>query len=123
MAWKNTTELAEKPIISELTVAFYGNIEELLFYRAVKALREAQEQFPDNQEDAAAAVWSTAVSYRSKLVDWLENHQTSISQLEKYQKHFPNEMIKGTKINFKVAGETDELLVQLINGRGQYLLA
>lgn len=122
MAWTNTLKLAEHPIISELTVGYFGDINQPLFYRVVKALREAQDQFPAGSADAAAAVWSTAVSYRSLLVDWLESHNTSVDKLAKYQKHFPKELVGKSKITFDVAGQTDELLMQVINGRGQILL-
>ena len=122
MSWTNTVQLAEHPIISELTVGYFGDIKNPLFYRAVKALREAQDQFPAGSADAAAAVWSTAVSYRSSLVDWLESHNASVDKLAKYQKHFPKELVGKSKITFDVAGQTDELLMQVVNGRGQILL-
>lgn len=122
MSWTNTLQLAEIPVISSINIAYFGDIKNPLFYRAVKALREAQDQFPVGSEDAAAAVWSTAVSYRSLLVDWLESHNASVDKLAKYQKHFPKELVGKSEITFDVAGQTDELLMHVVNGRGQILL-
>lgn len=122
MSWTNTLQLAETPVISTINIAYFGDIKNPLFYRAVKALREAQDQFPADSADTAAAVWSTAVSYRSLLVDWLESHNTSVDKLAKYQKHFPKELVGKSKITFDVAGQTDELLMHVVNGRGQILL-
>ena len=123
MAWTNTLQLAEHPIILELDdTAVYGDINDPLFYRAVKALREAQAQFPDNKEDAAAAIWSTAVSHRSLLVDWLEKHDTSIETMIKFARRFPNEKIKGTDITYGSAEMTDALLMHYVNARGQHIM-